>query len=81
LMPQVGKICGPSHSDLPSDEQQYLASPAILINLKADLPLEGHFGVIETQPECSNSLSIADPRLHHHVRVSPTNDLSLKHLG
>ncbi len=42
---------GPLHSDLLSDEEQYLASLARLLDLKADLLLEGHFGVIETKQE------------------------------
>ncbi len=44
-------IHGPIHSDLLSDEKQYLASLTKLLNLKADLLLEGHFGVIETKQE------------------------------
>ncbi len=44
-------VHGPIHSDLLSDEKQYLASLAKLLNLKADLLLEGHFGVIETKQE------------------------------
>jgi glyoxylase-like metal-dependent hydrolase (beta-lactamase superfamily II) len=42
---------GPLHSDLLSDEIQYLDSLARLLNLQADLLLEGHFGVIETKQE------------------------------
>jgi len=44
-------IHGPIHSDLLSNEQQYLASLERLLNLKADLLLEGHFGVFETKQE------------------------------
>jgi glyoxylase-like metal-dependent hydrolase (beta-lactamase superfamily II) len=42
---------GPLHSDLLSDEKQYLDSLARLLNLQADLLLEGHFGVIETKQD------------------------------
>ena len=42
---------GPLHSELLSDEEQYLASLARLLNMEADLLLEGHFGIIETKPE------------------------------
>ncbi len=44
-------ISGPIHSEFLSDEEQYLASLARLLNLKADLLLEGHFGIIETKKE------------------------------
>ena len=44
-------IHGPIHSELLSDEEQYLASLARLVNLKADLLLEGHFGIFETKQE------------------------------
>ena len=44
-------IHGPLHSDFLSDEEQYLSSLARLIDLNADLLLEGHFGVIETKQE------------------------------
>jgi len=42
---------GPIHSELLSDEKQYLASLVRLVNLKADLLLEGHFGIFETKQE------------------------------
>jgi glyoxylase-like metal-dependent hydrolase (beta-lactamase superfamily II) len=42
---------GPLHSDWLSDEQQYLESLTELLNLQADLVLEGHFGIIETKKE------------------------------
>jgi glyoxylase-like metal-dependent hydrolase (beta-lactamase superfamily II) len=42
---------GPLHSDFLSDEQQYLDSLTRLLNLRADLLLEGHFGIIETKEE------------------------------
>jgi len=42
---------GPIHSELLSDEKQYLASLARLVDLQADLLLEGHFGIIETKQE------------------------------
>jgi len=42
---------GPIHSEFLSDEQQYLASLARLLNLNADLLLEGHFGIFETKQE------------------------------
>jgi glyoxylase-like metal-dependent hydrolase (beta-lactamase superfamily II) len=42
---------GPLHSDLLSDEKQYLDSLARLLNLQADLLLEGHFGIIESKQE------------------------------
>ncbi|MGO9571358.1 MAG: MBL fold metallo-hydrolase [Desulfomonilaceae bacterium] len=44
-------IHGPIRSELLSDEKQYLASLAKLVNLKADLLLEGHFGIFETKQE------------------------------
>ncbi len=44
-------IHGPLHSELLSDEKQYLASLARLLNLKADLLLEGHFGIFETKED------------------------------
>ena len=44
-------IHGPIHSELLSDEKQYLDSLARLLDLKADLLLEGHFGIIETKQE------------------------------
>ena len=44
-------VHGPIHSELLSDEKQYLDSLARLLNLQADLLLEGHFGVIETKQE------------------------------
>ena len=44
-------VHGPLHSELLSDEKQYLDSLARLLNLQADLLLEGHFGIIETQQE------------------------------
>ncbi|MGB6063292.1 MAG: MBL fold metallo-hydrolase [Desulfomonilaceae bacterium] len=44
-------VHGPILSELLSDEKQYLASLAKLLNLKADLLLEGHFGIIETKKE------------------------------
>ena len=44
-------VHGPIHSELLSDEKQYLASLARLLNLEADLLLEGHFGIIETKQE------------------------------
>ena len=42
---------GPLHSELLSDENQYLDSLARLLNLQADLLLEGHFGIIEPKEE------------------------------
>jgi glyoxylase-like metal-dependent hydrolase (beta-lactamase superfamily II) len=42
---------GPIHSELLSDEGQYLDSLARLLNLQADLLLEGHFGIIESKQE------------------------------
>lgn len=42
---------GPLHSDWLSDEKQYLESLAELLNLRADLVLEGHFGIIESKKE------------------------------
>jgi len=44
-------VHGPIHSELLSDEQQYLDSLARLIDMQADLLLEGHFGVIEPKEE------------------------------
>ncbi|MBF0497532.1 MAG: MBL fold metallo-hydrolase [Deltaproteobacteria bacterium] len=42
---------GPIHSEFLSDEKHYLDSLARLLELQADLLLEGHFGVIETKQE------------------------------
>ncbi len=42
---------GPLHPDLLSDEDQYLDSLRKVLELNADLLLEGHFGVIETKLE------------------------------
>jgi glyoxylase-like metal-dependent hydrolase (beta-lactamase superfamily II) len=44
-------VHGPIHPDLLSDEKQYLASLRRLVNLNADLLLEGHFGIFETKQE------------------------------
>jgi glyoxylase-like metal-dependent hydrolase (beta-lactamase superfamily II) len=44
-------VHGPLHSELLSDEQQYVDSLGRLLALQADLLLEGHFGVIETKQE------------------------------
>ena len=44
-------VHGPLHSELLSDEKQYVDSLARLLNLQADLLLEGHFGIIETKQE------------------------------
>jgi len=44
-------IHGPLHSEWLSDEKQYLDSLARLLDLQADLLLEGHFGVIEPKEE------------------------------
>jgi glyoxylase-like metal-dependent hydrolase (beta-lactamase superfamily II) len=44
-------IHGPIHSELLSDEKQYLESLGRLLDLEADLLLEGHFGVIEPKEE------------------------------
>jgi glyoxylase-like metal-dependent hydrolase (beta-lactamase superfamily II) len=44
-------VHGPLHSDLLSDEKQYLASLARLRDLEADLLLEGHYGIFETKQE------------------------------
>jgi glyoxylase-like metal-dependent hydrolase (beta-lactamase superfamily II) len=42
---------GPLRSDFLSDEEQYLDSLERVLNLKADLLLEGHFGIIEPEEE------------------------------
>ncbi|MGC8659730.1 MAG: MBL fold metallo-hydrolase [Desulfomonilaceae bacterium] len=42
---------GPIHSDLLSDEKQYLDSLRKILNMDADVLLEGHFGIIETKKE------------------------------
>jgi glyoxylase-like metal-dependent hydrolase (beta-lactamase superfamily II) len=42
---------GPLHSDFLSDEKQYLESLTKLLELEADLILEGHFGIVETKLE------------------------------
>jgi glyoxylase-like metal-dependent hydrolase (beta-lactamase superfamily II) len=44
-------IHGPIHSDFLSDEKQYLESLGRLLDLHADVLLEGHFGVIEPKEE------------------------------
>ena len=44
-------IHGPIHSELLSDEKLYVESLTRLLNLNADVLLEGHFGVIETKKE------------------------------
>jgi glyoxylase-like metal-dependent hydrolase (beta-lactamase superfamily II) len=54
-------IHGPIHSELLSDEKQYLASLARLADLNADLLLEGHFGIFETKEEVRRLLSTGDP--------------------
>jgi glyoxylase-like metal-dependent hydrolase (beta-lactamase superfamily II) len=42
---------GPLRSELLSDEEQYLESLQRLLELEADLLLEGHFGIIEPKEE------------------------------
>jgi len=44
-------VQGPIHSEFLSNEQQYLDSLARLLDLEADVLLEGHFGIIESRPE------------------------------
>jgi glyoxylase-like metal-dependent hydrolase (beta-lactamase superfamily II) len=44
-------IHGPIHPDLLSDEKQYLESLAKLLELNADVLLEGHYGTFETRQE------------------------------
>jgi glyoxylase-like metal-dependent hydrolase (beta-lactamase superfamily II) len=44
-------IHGPIRSELLSDVEQYLASLARLVNLEADLLLEGHCGIFQTKQE------------------------------
>jgi glyoxylase-like metal-dependent hydrolase (beta-lactamase superfamily II) len=44
-------VHGPIHSELLSDEKQYLDSLGRLLELQADVLLEGHFGVIETKKD------------------------------
>jgi len=44
-------IHGPVRSEFLSDEKQYLASLARLVDLNADLLLEGHCGIFETKQE------------------------------
>lgn len=44
-------IHGPLHSEYLSDEHQYVDSLGRLLDLQADLLLEGHFGVIEPKKE------------------------------
>jgi len=44
-------VHGPLHQEFLSDEKQYLASLDRLLNLNADLLLEGHFGIFETKEE------------------------------
>ncbi len=44
-------IHGPIRSELLSDEKEYLASLEKLLKLRADVLLEGHFGIIETKQE------------------------------
>lgn len=44
-------VHGPLHSDLLSDEKQYLHSLTRLLELNADLLIESHFGAIEPREE------------------------------
>ena len=44
-------VHGPIHPALLSDENQYQASLKRLVDLDADLLLEGHFGIIQTKKE------------------------------
>ena len=44
-------VSGPIQSDFLSDEEQYLDSLERLLDLQADLLLEGHFGIIESKQE------------------------------
>jgi glyoxylase-like metal-dependent hydrolase (beta-lactamase superfamily II) len=44
-------VHGPIHPALLSDEQQYRQSLAKLVALKADMLLEGHFGIFRTKDE------------------------------
>lgn len=44
-------LAGPLHSEWLSDEEQYLASLEMVASLKADVLLEGHFGIIESRLE------------------------------
>jgi glyoxylase-like metal-dependent hydrolase (beta-lactamase superfamily II) len=44
-------VHGPIRSEFLSDEKQYLDSLTRLLNLEADLLLEGHFGIIEPKQE------------------------------
>ncbi len=44
-------VHGPIHSELLSNEKQYVDSLGRLLDLQADLLLEGHFGPIETKHE------------------------------
>ncbi len=44
-------VHGPLHPEFLSDEKQYLDSLERLLNLNADLLLEGHFGIFETKEE------------------------------
>ena len=57
-------LSGPLHSDYLSDEEQYLASLAIVESLGADILLEGHFGIIEPKREVQDFIdSCITPRL------------------
>jgi glyoxylase-like metal-dependent hydrolase (beta-lactamase superfamily II) len=44
-------VHGPPHSEFLSDEKQYLESLTNLLDLQADVLLEGHFGIIEPKEE------------------------------
>jgi glyoxylase-like metal-dependent hydrolase (beta-lactamase superfamily II) len=44
-------VHGPVHSELLSDEKQYMASLTKLLRLQPDILLEGHFGLIEPKQE------------------------------
>jgi len=44
-------VHGPIHPDLLSDEKQYQESLAKLVDLDADLLLEGHFGIFRTKED------------------------------
>lgn len=44
-------VHGPIHSELLSNEQQYLASLVTLLKLDADILLEGHYGIMDSKQE------------------------------
>ena len=68
-------VHGPIHSELLSDEKQYLDSLARLLNLEADLLLEGHFGIIETKQEVREFIEYLHNPVSATMSVLVTNQV------